>query len=56
MSASKDKQEALETARGGALRWVSLVHVVFFVRDLRRVAKFTGVHRMRGEMWRCLDV
>lgn len=56
MSASKDGQEAFEAAWGGALRWVSLVRVVFLVHDLIRATKFTGVHRMRGATRWCLNV
>ena len=56
MSASKDGQEAFETAQGGALRLVSLVQAVFLVHDLSRAAKFIGVHRMRGEIRWCVDV
>jgi hypothetical protein len=44
LSASKDEQEALETERGGALRWVSPVQLVLLVYDLSCAVNFTGIY------------
>ena len=50
LSASRDEQEALETARGGALRWVSLIELFFLVHDPSRAINLTGIYRMRGDI------
>jgi hypothetical protein len=56
LSASKDAQKAIETERGGALRWVRLVQLVFLVYDLSRAINLTGVYRKREHFRRHLDV
>lgn len=50
LSGSKDNQEALETKRGGALKWVGLVQIVFLVHDLSLNINFAGVYRMHEKL------
>jgi hypothetical protein len=44
LSGSKDNQEALETNRGGALKLVGLVQMVFLLHDLNRKINLAGVY------------
>ena len=56
MSACKNEQEAIETDRGGALRWVRLVQLVFLEYDLNRAIDLTGVYRKRENFRWHLDL
>jgi hypothetical protein len=56
LSACKNEQEAIETDRGGALRWVRLVQLVFLEYDLNRDIDLTGFYRKRENFRWHLDV
>jgi hypothetical protein len=44
LSASRDEEEAFETERGGALRWVGLIQLIDVVHDLSGAINFLGVY------------